>query len=293
MAESIANKDESMRCLDMARQALKAGDHARAEKLANKALKLYRCQQLALRLHPDKNKALKADEAFKLLSKAFSCLSNPDKRAYYDRTGYESSSAAAAAAPARRGGGSMGSTHYYYGADDFDPEEIFNMFFGGSAVDHVLVVGAGCGKGEVGGGRWEVGGGRWELLPVLVLIGITLLSGSSEPSYSLQQDTKYQVPLVTQRLEVVYYVKNLQEFQSNFPVNSHKRIHLERQVESDMYERMYQRCQNERMAQHRAFTWGNREHAQKMQLASCNELGRMNEKMNQHQRQHATVGGRY
>jgi DnaJ family protein B protein 12 len=41
--------------------------------------------QLALRLHPDKNKALQADEAFKLLSKAFSCLSNPDKRAYYDR----------------------------------------------------------------------------------------------------------------------------------------------------------------------------------------------------------------
>lgn len=43
------------------------------------------CLQLALRLHPDKNKAHKADEAFKLLSKAFSCLSNPDKRAYYDR----------------------------------------------------------------------------------------------------------------------------------------------------------------------------------------------------------------
>jgi DnaJ-class molecular chaperone len=41
--------------------------------------------QLALRLHPDKNKALHADEAFKLLSKAFSCLSNSDKRAYYDR----------------------------------------------------------------------------------------------------------------------------------------------------------------------------------------------------------------
>lgn len=43
------------------------------------------CPQLALRLHPDKNKAHKADEAFKLLSKAFSCLSSPDKRAYYDR----------------------------------------------------------------------------------------------------------------------------------------------------------------------------------------------------------------
>jgi hypothetical protein len=30
------------------------------------------------------------------------------------------------------------------------------------------------------------------------------------------------------------------------------------QVESDMYERVYQKCQNERMAQHRTYTWGNR-----------------------------------
>jgi hypothetical protein len=30
------------------------------------------------------------------------------------------------------------------------------------------------------------------------------------------------------------------------------------QVESDVYERVYQKCQNERMAQHRTYTWGNR-----------------------------------
>lgn len=48
------------------------------------------CTQLALKLHPDKNKAHKADEAFKLLSRAFSCLSDPSKRAYYDRCGESS-----------------------------------------------------------------------------------------------------------------------------------------------------------------------------------------------------------
>ncbi|EFJ42887.1 molecular chaperone [Volvox carteri f. nagariensis] len=53
--------------------------------------KAYR--KLALKLHPDKNKALHSDEAFKRVSKAFNCLSDPDKRAYYDRTGYESSAA--------------------------------------------------------------------------------------------------------------------------------------------------------------------------------------------------------
>jgi DnaJ-class molecular chaperone len=92
-------------------------------------------QQLALKLHPDKNKAPKAEEAFKAVSKAFSCLSDADKRAYYDATGYESSGAAAAASrgqPRARGGGGgggFGPGGMYYG-EDFDPEEIFNVFFG-------------------------------------------------------------------------------------------------------------------------------------------------------------------
>jgi DnaJ family protein B protein 12 len=92
--------------------------------------------QLALKLHPDKNPAPKAEEAFKAVSKAFSCLSDPDKRAYYDRTGFESSTAAAAAQAGgpRGGGGGYGGGGFgpggMYYSDDFDPEEIFNMFFG-------------------------------------------------------------------------------------------------------------------------------------------------------------------
>ncbi len=35
--------------------------------------------QLALKLHPDKNRAHRADEAFKAVGKAFACLSDPDK----------------------------------------------------------------------------------------------------------------------------------------------------------------------------------------------------------------------
>lgn len=58
------------------------------------------------------NKAYKAEDAFKAVSRAFSCLSDTQKRAYYDRTGYESSGAAQQAR-AQRGGG--GRNMYYAG----------------------------------------------------------------------------------------------------------------------------------------------------------------------------------
>eukprot|EP00026_Physarum_polycephalum_P019458 Phypoly_transcript_21485.p1 GENE.Phypoly_transcript_21485~~Phypoly_transcript_21485.p1 ORF type:complete len:151 (+),score=26.83 Phypoly_transcript_21485:161-613(+) len=43
-------------------------------------------KQLALSVHPDKNAALRADEAFKLLRAAFECLSDPLKRRDYDKS---------------------------------------------------------------------------------------------------------------------------------------------------------------------------------------------------------------
>jgi DnaJ homolog subfamily B member 12 len=82
--------------------------------------------QLALILHPDKAKGTRTEEAFKAISQAFSCLSDREKRAHYDRTGYESVSAAAAARPRDR----RNQQQYYTTTEEFDPEEIFNMFFG-------------------------------------------------------------------------------------------------------------------------------------------------------------------
>jgi hypothetical protein len=58
------------------------------------------------------------------VSTAFSCLTDPQKRAFYDRTGHEDQNAASAANFSRgRGAGA------YPG--EIDPEELFNMMFGG------------------------------------------------------------------------------------------------------------------------------------------------------------------
>lgn len=46
-------------------------------------------KKLALRFHPDKNRAPNATDAFKKISTAFACLNNPEKRKIYDEHGTE------------------------------------------------------------------------------------------------------------------------------------------------------------------------------------------------------------
>lgn len=64
-----------------------------------------------------------------VVSKAFSCLSDPDKRRSYDTYGAEEPPGLG-----MRGGGGGGGFGGRGGGmyGDVDPEEIFNMFFGGN-----------------------------------------------------------------------------------------------------------------------------------------------------------------
>ena len=69
----------------------------------------------ARKLHPDVNKSPNAEEEFKELNEAYDVLSDPNKRAYYDRTGSTPGAAS--------GGG--------YGSGYVDFEDIFGGGFGG------------------------------------------------------------------------------------------------------------------------------------------------------------------
>ncbi|KAG2431426.1 hypothetical protein HXX76_009441 [Chlamydomonas incerta] len=268
--------------------------------------KAYR--KLALKLHPDKNKALHSDEAFKAVSKAFNCLSDADKRAYYDRTGHESSAAAAAAAAAQRAGGAgpgPGGAYYYTAsAEDFDPEELFNMGglgahafraqFGvprqrrhGHAHGHQHGGGHGQGGGHAQGGGAAAADqqqraamlGLLQLMPILLILVFTFFQSSQSPPYSLVQESAYKVELLTQRLSIPFYVKSVPELERAYPAGSSARYRLERQVESAYYERLEARCQQERLMRHRAWSWGNREQARAMKLEACEEIERVNEKL--------------
>ncbi|KAF9466104.1 DnaJ-domain-containing protein [Collybia nuda] len=197
--------------------------------------KAYR--KLALALHPDKNGAPGADEAFKLVSKAFQVLSDPQKRAAYDRSGSD---------PEDRFGGMSSrtpgfATSPFGGGGGFDgelsPEDLFNMFFGG---------GGGGGFSTFGGGpvfttTFGSGGFRTtrhththhqhrqpnenteprsmlvQLLPLIILFGFSLLSalpslfGATpvpDPRFSFQETARYNVQRETEIYGVKYHVNS-------------------------------------------------------------------------------------
>jgi molecular chaperone DnaJ len=85
-------------------------------------------RKLAMQCHPDKNPGCKESEAkFKAVSAAYACLSDPQKRAAYDRFGH---------AAFENGGGGFGN-----GADFGDLGDIFETIFGGAFA------GGGAGRG--------------------------------------------------------------------------------------------------------------------------------------------------
>ena len=81
------------------------------EKNADEAQIKKAYRKLAIKFHPDKNKAKNAEEAFKKVNQAFSVLSDKNKRKNYDMFGTEEGP-----------GMSMPS--------DFNPFDIFEQFFG-------------------------------------------------------------------------------------------------------------------------------------------------------------------
>lgn len=93
-------------------------------------------RKISLLTHPDKNGYPGADEAFKMVSRAFQILSDTDKKSKYDRFGGDpdsrSQSAGASASPFGNGfAGRGGGREQYFYEDEISPEELFNRFFGG------------------------------------------------------------------------------------------------------------------------------------------------------------------
>ena len=117
------------RVLSCAPGALYSILDVRSDATADDLKKAYRA--LALRLHPDKCVAPRADEAFKIVSAAFATLSDPQERAWHDRRGGDTAAAAnpgGGSARSHRGASGFASRSAAFG--DRDAEELFRAFFG-------------------------------------------------------------------------------------------------------------------------------------------------------------------
>ncbi|KAI8639517.1 hypothetical protein BD408DRAFT_349749 [Parasitella parasitica] len=237
---------------------------------------------LALKFHPDKNNSPGADEAFKLISKAFTVLSDPQKRAIHDAGGGD---------PEQRGGGGghPGFANFHsqgFGASPFgeeiSPEDLFNMFFGGG--------GGGVNMANLhrqGGGSFSFGGpagfssatfvgpgfrartfntgqarqqyqpqqrSGWsiflQILPLILLFGYTMFSGlltDETPIFSFQSTSVYSQPRMTSSHHVPYYVEP-NAFKP-YLANHYKLSKVEQQVEFDWRQSLQHNCLNERKQQ--------------------------------------------
>ncbi|KAK3600876.1 hypothetical protein CHS0354_019223 [Potamilus streckersoni] len=238
--------------------------------------KAYR--KLALQMHPDKNKAPGATEAFKAIGNAFAVLSDEDKRKKYDLYGTEEDQI-------RRS--SRAESDYTHGFEgDISPEELFNMFFGGGfPTSHVRRhyqsnVHTHAHHNHTYSSRDNSTDGRATLLlqmaPLLLLVFLSLMSGFfvSDPVFALQRSEKYSVEKKTSNLNILYYVQS--DFKANFRSDLRR---LEKQVEEEFVSNLRTRCFQERSYKEnmlwRARSYADArlyEKAQNMATPSCDQL---------------------
>jgi len=192
--------------------------------------KAYR--KLALKLHPDKNKAPGAEEAFKKVSKAVQCIQDSDKRQQYDRYGDEEHM------PQQR--------RHQHQQDFMTPEDLFAAFFGGGSV-HTHQ--RGHQRQQQPQNQQEDGEGAqrahlFQMLPVILLVFLTLASNFASKDngsrFSFQASGHYTSERYSNTLNVNYFVTN--DFDQNYHEGTKQMADFERQVEIYYVRQLHSDC---------------------------------------------------
>mmetsp|Transcript_84638 Transcript_84638/g.226224 ORF Transcript_84638/g.226224 Transcript_84638/m.226224 type:complete len:375 (-) Transcript_84638:51-1175(-) len=217
--------------------------------------KAYR--KLAVQVHPDKNGAPGADEAFKKVSKCFQCLTDKDDRASYDRFGEESESR-----PTRRGG------HRQHHRHEMTPEDLFAAFFGGGVPQHHQGEGAPQAR-------------LFQLLPIFLILVMTLMSNLTNQTprqdFSFEPAPGFEMRRHTQGLNVPYFVPST--FSNSYPERSTELRQFDNHVDIYHIRALHSECDWEEKKRTRdilqAKRRGNKqalEQIRKTPLASCEKL---------------------
>ncbi|CAG0886968.1 unnamed protein product [Cyprideis torosa] len=240
-------------------------------------------RKLALQLHPDKNSAPRAGEAFKAVGNAFAILSDSEKRKRYDLYGLEEERVSSSR------GGYHRHSHFEEFEADISPEDLFNMFFGGGFPStHVYTFGPRQRNRRFYRQEFHRHttadrenqpsnyGLLFNLAPLLVLIFLSFAGSlfQSDPVYSLSPSSKYSVQRQTQNLKIPYYVKS--DFSESF---RGKIGRLELQIEEDYIIALRHNCFKERSYKEsllwQARTYGDPyklQRAQELKTPACDKL---------------------
>lgn len=201
-------------------------------------------RKLALRLHPDRNFADGAGEAFKRVGQAFMTLSDSKKRAYYDQTGADDPGQLPSQTTMRRRRTARtsrnGSRYHYqehFNVNEMDADELFEFLFTNSNEgDNIFRAQAQATQRDLS--FWE------RFKPIIILFAVIIMSmvvadNNTGPSYSLYHSSYYNVKRFT-RNDVAYFVSR--NFDS---LSVKKRRRLEEEVDWTAFQSYRRKCVEE------------------------------------------------
>jgi len=200
----------------------------------------------AIKVHPDKNSAPGADEAFKSINRAFSILSDGQKRSEYDTYGETSDNPAQYA---RR-------QH----ADDFDPTDIFREVFGaqfggGMGGPGVRMYHFGPGGFQRQGARGQAtnadrAAGFLQILPILILFLLSFISlpQANEGTFSFKATTRFPIYHKTAEPhiypDIPFYVS--QDTHKRWRMDPRMRFHVEQDVMQNYHSHLENQCRTDK-----------------------------------------------